>query len=274
MPKINQDLLARLRSTLGVSTARVYKRIEQIANRDMLDRDLAALVLAAENGINIQKYSTPEQRAQVRAARGGAAAPSPSLSAEVPDRPPPRKTGSKKARALRPRTRDNSVFVVHGRNEALRKSMFDFLRALGLNPMEWSKAVLAAKGANPHVDDVLDTAMARVQAVVVLFSPDDEARLRQQFCSKGERATEGRLQGQPRPNVIFEAGMALGRHPEKTLLVQVGKLRGLSDLAGKHIVRLSNEIERRNDVANRLRKLHCPVDTSGSDWTNAGDFTA
>jgi predicted nucleotide-binding protein len=34
------------------------------------------------------------------------------------------------------KTKGNSVFVVHGRDEVLRKSMFDFLRALGLNPME------------------------------------------------------------------------------------------------------------------------------------------
>ena len=274
MARINQDLLERLKAKLGIGTARVYKRIEQVANRDMLDRRLAALVLAAENGINIQKYSTQEELARIRAARGGSATPTPHLPAEASDARQARRRSRPKTLGQRSRAKDNSVFVVHGRNEALRKSMFDFLRALGLNPMEWAKAVLAAKGANPHVDDVLDAAMNRVQAVVVVFSPDDEARLKENFCTKSELRTEGRLQGQPRPNVIFEAGLALGRHPEKTLLVQVGKVRGFTDIAGKHVVRLSNDFEKRNDFANRLRKLHCPVDTQGSDWTEVGDFTA
>jgi hypothetical protein len=94
------------------------------------------------------------------------------------------------------------------------------------------------------------------------------------FLSKGERGTEGKPQGQPRPNVIFEAGLALGRHPEKTLLVQVGTVRGFSDIAGKHLVRLTNDASRRTDVANRLRKIGCQVDLTGSEWsTTAGDFT-
>ena len=41
--------------------------------------------------------------------------------------------------------------------------------------------------------------------------------------------------GNPVPT-LFEAGLALGRHPEKTLLVQVlGKVRGFSDIAGRHL---------------------------------------
>src|SRR5258708_20230867 len=98
-----------------------------------------------------------------------------------------------------------------------------------------------AKGGNPWTLDVIDTAMEKVQAVVVLFSPDDEAKLKDEFCDKNERRTEGRLKGQPRPNVIFEAGLALGRHQAKTLLVQVGEVRGFTDILGKHIPSLTNE---------------------------------
>jgi predicted nucleotide-binding protein len=131
-----------------------------------------------------------------------------------------------------------------------------------------------AKGANPHIDEVLDAAMAKVQAVVVLFSPDDEARLKPEFQKKGDGAAEKQLRGQSRPNVIFEAGLALGRHPEKALLVEVGKVRGFTDIAGKHLVRLTNDYSKRNDLANRLRKIGCKVDRDGTDWTTAGDFTA
>jgi predicted nucleotide-binding protein len=273
MARINPDLLDRLKRMLGVGTAQAYARIQKKANADFLDRHLAALALAAEHGINIQKYSTAEERAAIRGARGNERQAPESL-------PRPTPAGAARSRwkkgktARRSRAKDNSVFVVHGRNEALRKSMFDFLRALGLNPMEWSKALLEAKGANPHIEAVLEAAMGRVQAVVVLFSPDDEAKLKDEFCTKTERRTEGRLQGQPRPNVIFEAGLALGRHPEKTLLVEVGKVRGFTDIAGRHIVRLSNGFDKRNDIANRLRKIGLNPDTRGTDWTMAGDFSA
>jgi predicted nucleotide-binding protein len=152
--------------------------------------------------------------------------------------------------------------------------MFDFLRALGLKPLEWEKALLMAKGVNPHIDDVLDTAMAKVQAVVVLFSPDDEARLKAVYQRKSDGVAEKKFQGQPRPNVIFEAGLALGRHPEKTVLVEVGKVKSFTDIAGKHVVRLSNDYSKRNDLANRLKKIGCKVDRDGTDWTKAGDFVA
>jgi len=39
-----------------------------------------------------------------------------------------------------------TVFVIHGRNEAARKSMFEFLRAIGLKPLEWSQALAATGG--------------------------------------------------------------------------------------------------------------------------------
>jgi predicted nucleotide-binding protein len=105
----------------------------------------------------------------------------------------------------------------------------------------------------------------------VLLSPDDEVRLRDQFQKPGEKNTEGRIRGQARPNVIFEAGMAMGRHEEKTIMVQVGAMKSFSDIAGRHMVHLDNSFETRNDFAQRLAKL-CKVDTTGREWTRAGNF--
>jgi hypothetical protein len=65
----------------------------------------------------------------------------------------------------------------------------------------------------------------------------------------------------------------LGRHPDKTILVEVGRLRKFSDIAGRHVVRLTDDFEKRNDLANRLENLGCKVDKQGTDWTEAGDFT-
>jgi predicted nucleotide-binding protein len=277
MPKINSQLLDRLKAKLGVGTRRIYAIIADKASETLLDRHLAALVVASENGINIQKYSTPEERAQIRGSlRPGSHGSEASQQTQAPNGPEPRVRKQVRARRNQKvaRAKDNSVFVVHGRNDQLRRSLFDFLRALGLKPLEWEKVVLMTKKTNPYIGDILDNTMAKVQAVVVLFSPDDEARLRAEFLTRSDGPSEKKLRGQPRPNVLFEAGLALGRHPGKTILVEVGKLRKFSDIAGRHVVRLSNEYAKRNDLANRLENLGCKVDKQGTDWTKAGDFTA
>jgi len=277
MPTINQQLLARLKAKLGVNARRVYDVIADKASETMLDRHLAALVVASENGVNIQKYSTPEERSQIRNGLR-------SVGGAVSDQPQQSQTSNgseagyrKQTRVKRPlkaaKAKDNSVFVVHGRNERLRQSLFDFLRALGLKPLEWAKVVLMAKKNNPYVGDILDNAMAKAQAVVVLFSPDDEARLKAEFVMRSDGPSEKNLRGQPRPNVLFEAGLALGRHPDKTILVEIGKLRKFSDIAGRHVVRLTDDYDKRNDLANRLENLGCKIDKQGTDWTTAGDFT-
>jgi predicted nucleotide-binding protein len=275
MPKINQQLLDRLMSVLSVSSPRIYQIIAGKASDTLLDRHLAALVVASENGINIQKYSTADERAQIRGSLrpgGGSDAPQQSQTTDGPE-PRARKQVRVKRIPKVAKAKDNSVFVVHGRNDKLRRALFDFLRALGLKPLEWEKVVLMTKKTNPYIGDILDNTMAKVQAVVVLFSPDDEAKLRAEFITRSDGPGEKKLRGQPRPNVLFEAGLALGRHPDKTILVEVGKLRKFSDIAGRHVVRLSNEYSKRNDLANRLENLGCNVDKQGTDWTKAGDFT-
>lgn len=276
MPRINQQLLERLKSDLGVNARRVYGIIADKASETLLDRHLAAFVVASQNGVNIQKYSTPEERAQIRSSlRPGGTTNSTPPASPAAASPEPQARKRVKARGSHPvaRAKDNSVFVVHGRNDRLRRSLFDYLRALGLKPLEWEKVVLMTKKTNPYIGDILDNTMAKVQAVVVLFSPDDEAKLRAEFITRADGASEKKLRGQPRPNVLFEAGLALGRHPNKTILVEIGKLRKFSDIAGRHVVRLTNDYSKRNDLANRLENLGCKVDKQGTDWTHAGDFT-
>ena len=97
-------------------------------------------------------------------------------------------------------------------------------------------------------------------------------QLKEQFLHADDRSTEGKPQGQARPNVLFEAGLAMGRHPQKTVLVQVGKVKPFSDVGGRHLVRLTETTESRHDLANRLEALHCEVDKVGRDWMKAGDF--
>lgn len=178
-------------------------------------------------------------------------------------------SGSEAEAASDPR----SVFVVHGRDENLRKSMFDFLRAVGLKPIEWTDAVRATGSGAPFIGEVLDTAMHGAQAIVVLMSPDDEARLRECYLKQSDLDHERKLTPQSRPNVLFEAGMAFGRFPERILLVEVGELRPFSDVAGRNVIRMSNSSVSRQELANRLKTAGCEVDTSGTDWHTTGDFS-
>ena len=174
---------------------------------------------------------------------------------------------------VHPATDVRDVFVVHGRNSRARNAMFDFLRALGLNPLEWSELVTATGQGSPYIGDILDAAFSRAHAVVVLMTPDDEVRLREQFRSDNE-PEEAELKGQARPNVLFEAGMAFGRYAHRTILVEIGQLRPFSDVVGRHTIRFDNSSERRNELAQRLKNAGCPVNTERIDWLSAGNFSA
>ena len=167
-----------------------------------------------------------------------------------------------------------AVFVVHGRNTVARDALFDFLRAVGLHPLEWSEAVGATGSASPYIGEILDAAFSVAQAVVVLLTPDDEARLRQLFWKESDSPSETMAGSQPRPNVLFEAGMAMGRDARRTVLVELGMLRPFSDIAGRHTIRLDDTSQRRQDLAQRLKRAGCPVNMEGTDWHSAGDFQA
>jgi predicted nucleotide-binding protein len=169
-------------------------------------------------------------------------------------------------------TDSRNVFVVHGRNLEARSSLFRFLRSVGLRPLEWSQAIQLTGKASPFIGEILDVAFSNAQAVVVLMTPDDVAQLQEQFRSQHDPPYESQLTGQARPNVLFEAGMAMGRNPKRTILVELGTLRPFSDIAGRHTVRLTNTSAARQELAQRLETAGCPVDLSGRDWHTEGDF--
>ena len=113
------------------------------------------------------------------------------------------------------------VFVIHGRNDDdARRAMGAFLRSIGLEPIEWSQALETAGGGSPFIGDIVDKAFDSAQAILALLTGDDLARI-------GTRYGVEALTPQPRSNVIFEAGMAFGRVPNRTVLVALGRVRPL-----------------------------------------------
>ena len=163
------------------------------------------------------------------------------------------------------------VFVIHGRNELARKAIFEFLRAVGLDPIEWSQAIAMTGKASPYIGEVLDSAFSAAAAVVVLQTPDDVAHLHESLTYPGDH--ECNPQMQPRPNVLFEAGMAMGRDENRTVIVELGQVKSFSDIHGRHLIRLDNSLPKRQDLANRLKTAGCLVNLAGSDWHIAGDLT-
>lgn len=166
----------------------------------------------------------------------------------------------------------DKVFVVYGRNARIRSAMFQFLRAIGLHPFEWGQSITLAKKGSPYIGEVLDTAFAEARAIVVLLTGDDLAVLRREFCTTDDPAYETEPTPQARPNVIFEAGMAFGIHPERTVIVEIGKVRPFSDVVGRSAIRLTNSSQSRQMLAQRLKDAGCSLDLTGTDWHTVGNF--
>ncbi len=191
--------------------------------------------------------------------------------ASLPQQPREKTPSSKNERIPDPR----KVFVVYGRNTALRKAMFAFLRAIDLEPMEWGQVLKSAVQSSPYVGDALDHAFPQATATVVLLSGDDVARLGSAFLQPNDNNDERNLTPQARPNVLFEAGMAFGRSPQNVVLVSVGHVRPFSDIAGRYVLYMNDTVAARQDLAERLEHAGCAVDIKGkSDWHMAGDFAS
>jgi hypothetical protein len=109
------------------------------------------------------------------------------------------------------------------------------------------------------------------QAVIVLFTPDDEARLHQGLC---RNAAGEILQSQPRQNVLIEAGMALALNPAHTIIVEIGTLRPITNLDGLNTVRIDGATESLNSLATRLESAGCPVRRDRTDWLSTERFSA
>ena len=133
-------------------------------------------------------------------------------------------------------TDKRKIWVIYGRNELARKAMFEFLRAIGLKPMEWSETIGLSEKGSPYIGEVLQAGFKNAQAVVVVISGDDEAKLRYEFVSDSDHDYEKNFTPQARPNVLFEAGMAFSSMPDRTILVEIGQTRPFTDVLGRHIV--------------------------------------
>ncbi|MCK6428480.1 MAG: nucleotide-binding protein [Burkholderiaceae bacterium] len=272
MARINKQLLERLQTKLGLSQSRVYGLIDAKVRSAHLPRNLAAIAVAAERGVSISKFATADELAAIRQSAINAVPAPVVLQPEAVARGTTTNRGRAKRSARAQQRRGTTVFVVHGRDLAARDAVFAFVRSIGLRPLEWTQAIKLTKKGSPYVGEVLDAAFREAAAIVVLLTPDEEARLKPAFVSASDPAHERQLAGQARPNVLFEAGMAFGRDPNSTVLVQLGETRPFSDIGGRHVLHLSDSPASRQEFVTKLANAGCNVDTSGTDWLSAGTF--
>jgi predicted nucleotide-binding protein len=164
------------------------------------------------------------------------------------------------------------VFVVYGRDSKLTSRFFDLLRSVDLRPMEWETLVQATGRAAPSLADVVAGAPHLAQATLVLLSPDDLVELHSDLASVGDATHERARSAQARPNVLFELGMALMAYPDKTVIVEIGDMRPMSDLAGLNVIRFDGSATAIRKVLGRLELAGCPVDYTAQDWLDPDRF--
>lgn len=164
------------------------------------------------------------------------------------------------------------VFMVHGRDTALVKRFYELLRAVHLEPLEWEKLVAGTGSAVPYLGQVVAKAPHLAQATLVLLSPDDIVELHPDLHHANDHPYERARAAQARPNVLFELGLALMAYPDRTVIVEVGQLRPIADLAGLNVIRFDGSAIAIKKVIDRLKLADCPVDTSGTDWLDPDRF--
>ncbi|MER5194102.1 nucleotide-binding protein [Streptomyces sp. NPDC002755] len=168
--------------------------------------------------------------------------------------------------------RERNVFVVFGRDTAVRSAMFDFLRGLDLRPLQWEDAVHAGGASSPFLDQVVAQMPGLAQAALVLLTPDDLVMLHPDLRSTHEPEHEMELSPQPRPNVLIELGMLLMAYPERTVIVQVGAGKPISDLAGRNVIRFDGSAPALGKIAERLKAAGCAVDITGDISLHSRSF--
>lgn len=164
-----------------------------------------------------------------------------------------------------------SVFIVAGRDNGAAKAVKDLLRSLDLRIVEWEHAVARTGETSPYIGDVVMAGMEMAHAVVVLLTPDDRVQLRSDLLRDDDESIEREVRLQARPNVYYEAGIADALGRDRTVIVEVGRVKSFSDQAGRHVVRYDGSAARRNALAERLRIAGLDVNTGGQDWLSAGD---
>lgn len=164
------------------------------------------------------------------------------------------------------------VFVIHGRNAEARKQFGYFLNSLGLQADNFGD-IRSRMGGSASIAAIINQGMSEAQGVIALFTADEFSALTPQFRTNHDDE-EQKMRWQARPNVLFEAGMAFGRDPDRVAFVLLGHVKLFSDISGVHVLRPTNDKGGHRATLRDLLAggMKCDVIQNNSGWMEAGDF--
>jgi Predicted nucleotide-binding protein containing TIR-like domain len=173
-----------------------------------------------------------------------------------------------------PESAPKRIFIIYGHDQAAYATLRKFIKSLGLTELAFERVADEFDDPNPFIAEVVMKGIDIADAVIALFTPDERAAL---YSPDTADAANSEARWQPRPNVIFEAGVALGLAPERTILVTLGSdIRLFSDLSGKHFIDLtgSGAKERLRRKLSRVLKVDFQTKPNWLVASVSGDFEA
>jgi len=173
---------------------------------------------------------------------------------------------------VEPGERRRRAFIAYGPgDEPARAAMFDFLRALDLQPLDWEELIASDPDPAPRLDAVVARGLSLAQVVIVVLTPQDLAGASPQMQSArtpGDLGTAAR----PRSNLLLELGIALGGYPDRTVVVEFGRLRLPAELAARNRIRFDGSSTPLGRFVCQLKEAGCAVDDRGGDWRKTDRF--
>jgi predicted nucleotide-binding protein len=159
----------------------------------------------------------------------------------------------------------DKVFVIYGRDLAVRDSTLAMLTDFGLEVQGWEAIVRSTGSTLPFLLDVITRGISTSQAVVCVLTPDDITWLHPSLHDRHEFDYEVQPTMQARPNVLIELGIALGICRDRTVILHFGHLRPVADLAGLNVIRFdgTNAASAVQKIAERLTVSGCAVRPPG-----------
>lgn len=172
-------------------------------------------------------------------------------------------------------TRDaRKVFIVHGRDMSTKNTLEQFLRYIDVSPLDWAEARRLTGLSSPSTLQVVQAGLNHAQAVIVIFTPDDEARLKDEYHQQDDGPDEVNVTGQARQNVTLEAGMAMGIDAKRTVFVRKGKTRAISDIDGMQWINLNDDWNDRKMLLDSLLTAGVSLNTNRNLMdSNAGTYS-
>jgi len=161
-----------------------------------------------------------------------------------------------------------SVFIIHGRNLACVDQLVEFLNSVDLSVNTWDGLTNTAPDGTPTIEENFLRGIQQSQAIIVVLTGDEDVRLRERFRIDGD--AEAGVQS--RPNVFYEAGIAIALRPQATIMLSFGEVRKFSDVAGRYIMKFKGSEADRQNLVSRLKNCGCSVKTEDPRFLRQGTF--